>query len=191
MKKTFLPLVLTLLCVCFLSGSGPGSDTPETQKKRGEKSSTNEFHAWLIHPEHIYEANLIKLNIRLFPNISDFPGMKKADVKRVDDMVIVSTVQLEKVSVPLWNTQIAGRPQAHIERERARGREALEFCRRSLLNASGLLVVSPQHKNDDRMIHCKIVMLDELGNRTDLGKLLENNGLASTSNVNWGLRLPK
>ena len=83
----------------------------------------------------------MQLRVRLFPNTNEFPGMRKADVNRFDDTVVQATVVLEEISVPLWNTQIANRPQSHLQREKAWGREALEFCRRAILNASGLLVV--------------------------------------------------
>ena len=83
----------------------------------------------------------MQLRVRLFPNTNEFPGMRKADVNRFDDTVVQATIALEDISVPLWNTQIANRPQSHLQREKARGREALEFCRRAILNASGLLVV--------------------------------------------------
>ena len=83
----------------------------------------------------------MQLRVRLFPNTNEFPGMRKADVNRFDDTVVQATIALEDLSVPLWNTQIANRPQSHLQREQARGREALEFCRRAILNASGLLVV--------------------------------------------------
>ena len=72
--------------------------------------------------------------------------------------------------VPLWKAQITNRPQSHIQREKARGREALEFCRRAILNASGLLVVSPQYDDEDRLLHYRLVLLDEAGDRVDLGR---------------------
>ena len=89
--------------------------------------------------------------------------MRKADVNRFDDTVVQATVVLEDISVPLWNTQIANRPQSHIQREKARGREALEFCRRAILNASGLLVVAPRYEDSDRVVHCRLELLDEAG----------------------------
>ena len=92
----------------------------------------------------------MQLRVRLFPNTNAFPGMKKADVNRFDDTVVQVTLAVEDLSVPLWNTQVANRPQSHIQREKARGREALEFCRRAILNASGLLVVAPRYEDTDR-----------------------------------------
>ena len=68
--------------------------------------------------------------------------------------------------MPLWNTQIANRPQSHLQREKARGREALEFCRRAILNASGLLVVAPRYANSDRLVHCRLELLDEAGRQS-------------------------
>ena len=96
--------------------------------------------------------------------------MRKADVNRFDDTVVQATIALEDISVPLWNTQIANRPQSHIQREKARGREALEFCRRAILNASGLLVVAPRYEDSDRMVHCRLELLDEQGDKVDLGR---------------------
>ena len=116
--------------------------------RRGSRvKGDGEFHAWLVHPEHVFESNLMRLSIRLFPNTNEFPGMRKADVNRFDDTVVQATIALEDLSVPLWNTQIANRPQSHLQREKARGREALEFCRRAILNASGLLVVAPRYED--------------------------------------------
>ena len=89
------------------------------------------------------------------------------------------TIALEDISVPLWNTQIANRPQSHLQREKARGREALEFCRRAILNASGLLVVAPRYEDSDRMVHCRLELLDEAGDRVDLGALLVKNGFGA------------
>ena len=111
----------------------------------------------------------MQLRIRLFPETNRFPGMKRVDVNRFDDTVVRATIRLEAISVPLWNTQIANRPQAHIQREQARGREALEFCRRAILNASGLLVVAPRYTDSDRMVHCRVVLVDDAGDRVDLG----------------------
>ena len=135
--------------------------------RRGKSSqSDGEFHAWLVHPEHVFESNLMRLSIRLFPNTNEFPGMRKADVNRFDDTVVQATIAVEDLSVPLWNTQIANRPQSHIQREKARGREALEFCRRAILNASGLLVVAPRYEDSDRLVHCRLVLLDELARQS-------------------------
>ena len=131
---------------------------------RKSSQSDGEFYAWLVHPEHVFEANLMQLRVRLFPNTNEFPGMRKADVNRFDDTVVQATIALEDISVPLWNTQIANRPQSHLQREKARGREALEFCRRAILNASGLLVVAPRYaKDSDRLVHCRLELLDEAG----------------------------
>ena len=130
---------------CFLaSGSGTGDDGDGSASRKSSQSD-GEFHAWLVHPEHVFEPNLMRLSIRLFPNTNEFPGMRKADMNRFDDTVVQATIAVEDISVPLWNTQIANRPQSHIQREKARGREALEFCRRAILNASGLLVVAPRY----------------------------------------------
>ena len=117
--------------------------------------------------------------------------MRKADVNRFDDTVVQATIALEDISVPLWNTQIANRPQSHIQREKARGREALEFCRRAILNASGLLVVAPRYADSDRLVHCRLVLLDEVGDRVDLGKLLVKNGFGSRKVLDWGRRMPQ
>ena len=105
----------------------------------------------------------MQLRVRLFPNTNAFPGMKKADVNRFDDTVVQATIALEDISVPLWNTQIANRPQSHIQREQARGRAAVEWTRRAILNASGLLVVKPRYEKMDRLVHCRLVLLDEAG----------------------------
>ena len=117
--------------------------------------------------------------------------MRKADVNRFDDTVVQATIALEDISVPLWNTQIANRPQSHIQREKARGREALEFCRRAILNASGLLVVAPRYEDTNRFVHCRLELLDEQGDKVDLGALLVNNGFAARSVLDWGRRRPQ
>ena len=157
----------------FASGTGDDGESPS----RKSSQSDGEFHAWLVHPEHVFEANLIQLRVRLFPNTNEFPGMKKADVNRFDDTVVQATIALEDISVPLWNTQIANRPQSHIQREKARGRAAVEWTRRAILNASGLLVVNPRYAKDNRQVHCRLVLLDESGDRVDLGTLLLKNGV--------------
>ena len=134
----------------------------------------------------------MQLRVRLFPNTNAFPGMRKADVNRFDDTVVQVTIALEDLSVPLWNTQIANRPQSHIQREKARGREALEFCRRAILNASGLLVVAPRYEDSDRMVHCRLELLDEAGrHRWILAKLLVKNGFGSRDVLDWGRRMPQ
>ena len=165
-------------------GDGDGDTSRESSQSDGE------FYAWLVHPEHVFEANLMQLRVRLFPNTNEFPGMRKADVNRFDDTVVQVTIALEDISVPLWNTQIANRPQSHLQREKARGREALEFCRRAILNASGLLVVAPRYEDSDRMVHCRLELLDEQGDKVDLGALLVKNGFASMKVLDWGRRRP-
>ena len=180
-------IILLLLCTSLFLASGSGDDleTPSSKSSKGE----GEFHAWLAHPEHVFEANLIQLRVRLFPNTHKWPGMQKADVNRFDDTVVQATIALEDISVPLWNTQIASRPQSHIQREKARGRAALEFSRRAILNASGLLVVAPRYEKMDRRVHCRLVLLDEAGDRVDLGELLVKNGFGSRKELDWGRRM--
>ena len=182
-------ITLLTLCASLCLASGPGDDTGAPPSN--SKNSEGEFHAWLQHPEHVFEANLMQLRIRLFPDTNEFPGMKKADVYRFDDTVVQVTIQIEGISVPLWQPQIANRPQSHIQRERARGREALEFCRRAILNASGLLVVSPRYSENDRQVHCQVVLLDDAGGRMDLRELLVKNGFGSVKDVDWGRRIPQ
>ena len=116
--------------------------------------------------------------------------MQEADVNRLDDMIVQATVRVD-VSVPLWNAQIANRPQSHLQREKARGREALEFCRRAILNASGLLVVAPRYEDSDRMVHCpgwNCSMNRET--KWILGSCLVKNGFASRDVLDWGRRMP-
>ena len=115
--------------------------------------------------------------------------MRKADVNRFDDTVVQVTIALEDLSVPLWNAQIANRPQSHIQREKARGRAAVEWTRRAILNASGLLVVKPRYAKDNRQVYCRLVLLDESGDRVDLGTLLLKNGFASRKVLDWGRRI--
>ena len=182
----FLLTILTSLSLA--SGSGPGDDGGAPSQKSG--NGDGEFYAWLVHPEDVFEANLMQLRVRLFPNTNEFPGMRKADVNRFDDTVVQATIAVEDLSVPLWNTQIANRPQSHIQREQARGREALEFCRRAILNASGLLVVAPRYEDSDRLVHCRLELLDEAGDRVDLGELLVKNGFGSRDVLDWGRRMP-
>ena len=200
-------VVLLSLCagtVYFASGSGPGVAEPAPPRREipvedvpalrspdlEDFESAGEFHAWVEHPEHVFEANLMRLSIRLFPETNGFPGMQAADVNRLDDMIVQATVRVD-VSVPLWNVQIANRPQSHIQREKARGREALEFCRRAVLNAAGVLVVAPRYADSDRMVHCRLVLIDETGDRTDLGELLVKNGFAAREVLDWGRRVPR
>ena len=135
----------------------------------------------------------MQLRVRLFPNTNAFPGMRKADVNRFDDMVVQATIALEDISVPLWNTQIANRPQSHLQREKVRGREALEFCRRAILNASGLLVVESSlcERFGSDQVHCRLVLLDEQGDTVDLGELLVKNGFGSRDVLDWGRRMPQ
>ena len=186
--RVYWIMVLTV-CASLCFASGPGDDGDVSQRKSSQ--GDGEFHAWLVHPEHVFEANLMQLRIRLFPDANTFPGLGSADVNRFDDTVVQATIRLEDISVPLWNTQIANRPQSHIEREKARGREALEFCRRAILNASGLLVVAPWYEDSDRMVHCRLELLDEAGDRVNLGELLVKNGFASVKDVDWGRRMVK
>ena len=205
---TALCTVVLLLSLCagtvyFASGSAPGvaepapprreipvEDVPALQPDLEDFESDGEFHAWLKHPEDVFEANLIRLSIRLFPEANRFPGVQEADVNRFDDTVVQATIAVSDISVPLWNVQIANRPQSHIQREKARGREALEFCRRAILNASGLLVVAPRYADSDRVVHCRLELLDAAGDRVDLGELLVKNGFAAREVLDWGRRRP-
>lgn len=190
----FLSVAVVFGVTCGVSyfAVSSGDDVPPSRETTTERESDTitpvEFHAWVEHPEHIFDPNLFRLRIRLFPDAYAFPGLDTADVNRLDDMVVQATVRVD-VSVPLWNAQIANRPQSHIQRERARGREALEFCRRAILNASGLIVVAPRYEDSDRLVHCRVVLIDDAGDRVDLGKLLVKNGFASVKEVDWGRRI--
>ena len=187
-RLSWIFLLTIVASLSLASGSGPGDDGGSPSRKSSQ--SDGEFYAWLVHPEHVFEANLMQLRVRLFPNTNAFPGMKKADVNRFDDTVVQATLAVEEISVPLWNTQVANRPQSHIQREKARGREALEFCRRAILNASGLLVVAPRYEDTDRFVHCRLELLDEQGDKVDLGELLVKNGFGSRKILDWGRRRP-
>ena len=97
---TALCTVVLLLSLCagtvyFASGSGPGvaepvpprreipvEDVPALQPDLEDFESDGEFNAWLKHPEDVFEPNLIRLSIRLFPETNRFPGMQEADVNR-------------------------------------------------------------------------------------------------------------
>ena len=105
-------------CIITYFAVGSGGDTPPSRREIEETSevdaeTTSEFHAWVEHPEHIFDPNLMRVSIRLFPDANAFPGLGSADVNRLDDMVVQATVRVD-VSVPLWNAQIANRPQSHI-----------------------------------------------------------------------------
>ena len=67
---------------------------PALQPDLEDFESDGEFHAWLVHPEDVFEANLMQLRVRLFPNTNEFPGMRKADVNRFDDTVVQATIAL-------------------------------------------------------------------------------------------------
>lgn len=188
MRIFWMMFILWCASLCFASGAGEGSGVLLLNT---EKNSEDEFHAWLEHPEHIFESNLMKLRVRLFPEANRFPGMAFADVNRFDDVVVQVTVAIEGISVPRWNAQVANRPQSHIEREKRRGRAALVFCRRAVLNASGLLVVAPRYEESDRRVWCRVVLLDEAGKRIDLAERLVKNGLASQEDLDWGRRVPE
>lgn len=187
----FLSVVLVFGLCCGISyfAVGSGDDAPPPiDSKTPDAPIGGEFHAWIEHEEHVYDPNLMQLRIRLFPDAERFPGLGTADVYRLDDMIVQATVRVD-VSVPLWNAQVADRPQSHIQREKARGREALEFCRRAVLNASGLVVVNPRYSENDRLVHCQVVLVDDAGDRTDLRELLVTNGFGSVKDVDWGRRL--
>ena len=186
-RLSWIFLLTIVASLCLASGSGDDGGSPSRKSSQSE----GEFYAWLVHPEHVFEPNLMRLSIRLFPNTNGFPGMKKADVNRFDDTVVQATIALEDISVPLWNAQIANRPQSHLQREKARGREALEFCRRAILNASGLLLVAPRYEDSDRLVHCRVELLDEQGDKVDLGALLVKNGFGSRKVLDWGRRMPQ
>ena len=189
-RLSWIFLLTIVAIIKFGKRTGPGDDG-EVHRLGNRVKGDGEFYAWLVHPEHVFEANLMQLRVRLFPNTNEFPGMRKADVNRFDDTVVQATIALEDISVPLWNTQIANRPQSHIQREKARGREALEFCRRAILNASGLLVVAPRYEDSDRVVHCRLELLDEQGDKVDLGALLVKNGFGSRKVLDWGRRRPQ
>ena len=103
MRVSWVTLLLLCTSLFLASGSGDDPDPPSSKSSKGD----GEFHAWLGHREHVFEANLMRLRIRLFPNTNKFPGMRKADVNRFDDTVVQAMVAVENLSVPLWNTQVA------------------------------------------------------------------------------------
>ena len=60
----------------------------------------------------------------------------------------------------------------------------------SEVGASGLLVVAPRYEDTDRVVHCRLELLDEAGDRVDLGELLVKNGFGSRKVLDWGRRIP-
>ena len=92
-------MLLLSLCagtVYFASGSGPGvaepvpprreipvEDVPALQPDLEDFESDGEFNAWLKHPEDVFEPNLIRLSIRLFPDTNRFPGMQESGCESV------------------------------------------------------------------------------------------------------------
>ena len=82
--------MLLVLCASLCFASGPGDDGDGAASRKSSQSD-GEFYAWLVHPEHVFESNLMRLSIRLFPNTNEFPGMRKADVNRFDDTVVQAT----------------------------------------------------------------------------------------------------
>ena len=52
--------------------------------RRGNRvKGDGEFYAWLVHPEHVFEANLMRLSIRLFPNTNEFPRYAESGCESV------------------------------------------------------------------------------------------------------------
>ena len=71
-------------------------------------------------------------------------------------------------------------------RPQSRGYKALEFCCRAILNASGLIVVGPRYEKTDRLVHCRLVLVDEAGDQVDLGEMPVKNGVGSRKKLDWG-----
>ena len=91
-RLSWIFLLTIVASLSLASGSGPGDDGGAPSQKSG--NGDGEFYAWLVHPEHVFEANLMQLRVRLFPNTNGFPGMRKADVNRFDDTVVQATIAL-------------------------------------------------------------------------------------------------
>ena len=77
----FFSAVILFATSCMISyfAVGSGGDTPPPQREIEETSeadaeTTGEFHAWVEHPEHIFDPNLMRVSIRLFPDANAFPG---------------------------------------------------------------------------------------------------------------------
>ena len=51
-------------------------------------------------------------------------------------------------------------------------------------------MVAPRYKDSDRVVHCRLELLDEVGDRMDLGELPVKNGFAAREVVDWGRRMP-
>ena len=47
------------------------------------------------------------------------------------------------------------------------------------------------YEDSDRLVHCRLVLLDDAGDRVDLGELLVKNGFASRKVLDWGRRIPQ
>lgn len=208
MRTSWILLIVLCAALCLVDGNqvvGSGDDV--IQKPTEDHVDSNDstgWIAWLEHPEHVFEADLMQLHIRVFPDTNAFPGMKHADVARFDDIVIKATVKLQGIAVPSTQPQRAYRPQAHIQREKDRGLQARAFARRAIQNASGLLIVEPTFSETERPIACQLLLLDENGTPTNLASLLTTAGFAVDSRIgtqarwkentepvtDWGRRIP-
>ena len=47
------------------------------------------------------------------------------------------------------------------------------------------------YEDSDRLVHCRLVLLDDAGDRLDLGELLVKNGFAARKVLDWGRRMPQ
>ena len=43
----------------------------------------------------------------------------------------------------------------------------------------------------DRLVHCRLELIDEQGDKVDLAKLLAKNGFGSRKILDWGRRVPQ
>ena len=48
--------------------------------------------------------------------------------------------------------------------------------------------LNPRYEDSDRLVHCRLVLLDEQGDKVDLGALLVKNGFGSRDVLDWGRR---
>lgn len=195
MFKHFWAVVFAFLCfvnlLCLLSsvsfGSGGddavGDESPVVRENEG-------FIAWVSDREQVRDSHLlVDVHVLVHPNVFDWPGVVvEAPVGEFKEVVIRVDIVLLDVSVPSRSPYVY-RERSRYERERRRGREAVEFLRNVIFAADGDLFLEHVRPDGTGRFEAVVSVVSGGGQRRSLNELLDETGHGVRGDVrDWGAR---
>ena len=191
----FRHFVAVLCFLCFLNalslvsslsyGNGDGSTgvEPSVVEER------DGFVAWVSDREQVRDSYLlVDVHVLVHPAVMDWPGVVvESPVGEFKDVVIRVDIVLADVSVPSRYPHV-WRERSRYERERTRGREAVEFLRNVIFAADGDLFLERVRPDGTGRFEA-VVSIVSGGVRRNLNDLLDVAGHGVRGDVlDWGQR---